>query len=339
MDTLLTPQSTQNTPPPAFTPPSGAPQHPHHPMDAEPEPKPSDPLPSMQKPAASEKPKEEKTKTEKQKSGKPFSFSILKPFISIILALSLMFFLIFKSDVIQKQIDPIDAYTQKELTNQMMKAGGVYLTARGLSGLLSIITSSSVSASPLGVGVDVGIGQILSPVKEILDRFSSIMLLATGSIALQKLILLIGIGVFLKLLLPIALALFVISNLLKKKPHQVVITSALKIFVFALVFRFFIPLSCLVGSQIDSFFLNPTYEQSKVEMEEISNDASLKAITTPKTAAKSGISGTLAALKVRIEKLSDTLAHLIAVFIIQTILLPLFVLWGMKKIFNSFSLK
>lgn len=251
-------------------------------------------------------------------------------------ALMLMILCIVKSDKIQAFFEPVDTFTQEELSSQMLKAGGVYLTARGLSGLISVITATSISASPLGVGVDVGIGGILSPIRDLLNQFSTVMLIATGSIALQKLILKIGAGLFFQILIPVSLFVFAMSLLFLGRPRRFFSSAAFKLFIFACVIRFFIPLSCLFGTQIDKFFLNETYEKSTVQFSEVSNQLEKHNWTDIKH-AKSTFMAILGNFKMQIERLGSTLSNLIAIFIIQTILLPLFVLWGMKRMMNSLT--
>ena len=249
-------------------------------------------------------------------------------------SLILMLICIVKADYFTQVLSPIDHFAQDELNTQLKKAGGVFLTARGLSGIISVVTASSVSASPLGVGLDVGIGGILSPIRDLLNQFSSIMLVATGSIALQKLILKIGTGLFMQVLLPVALFIFSLSLLFLGRPRKFFSSAALKLFIFAFVIRFFIPFSCLLGTQIDKFFLNETFEQTNTQLTQVSGQLEGHNWTDFKQ-AKSTFMAMIQNFKMQIERLGNTLANLIAIFLIQTVLLPLFVLWGMKKMMNS----
>ena len=64
-----------------------------------------------------------------------------------------------------------------------------FAVARGLNGVISVAQGTEVAIQPAGVGVSFTPGEILDPVNDLVERFSWIMLLATSSLGVQKVLL------------------------------------------------------------------------------------------------------------------------------------------------------
>ncbi|MEM7279482.1 MAG: hypothetical protein AAF385_15320, partial [Pseudomonadota bacterium] len=67
-----------------------------------------------------------------------------------------------------------------------------FAVARGLNGVISVAQGTEVAVEPGGVGVNFGVGQILDPVNDLVERFYTVMLVATSSLGLQKFLLTMG---------------------------------------------------------------------------------------------------------------------------------------------------
>jgi len=61
--------------------------------------------------------------------------------------------------------------------------------ARGLNGVISVAQGTELGIQPAGVGVNFTPGEILDPVNDLVERFSWIMLLASSSLGVQKVLL------------------------------------------------------------------------------------------------------------------------------------------------------
>ena len=64
-----------------------------------------------------------------------------------------------------------------------------FAVARGLNGVISVAQGTEVAVEPGGVGVNFTVGQILDPINDLIEQFSSVMLVATSSLGLQKILL------------------------------------------------------------------------------------------------------------------------------------------------------
>ena len=64
-----------------------------------------------------------------------------------------------------------------------------FAVARTLNGVISVAQGTEVAVEPGGVGVNFTVGQILDPINDLVEHFSSVMLVATSSLGLQNILL------------------------------------------------------------------------------------------------------------------------------------------------------
>ncbi|MEO1421445.1 MAG: hypothetical protein AAFU66_10930, partial [Pseudomonadota bacterium] len=64
-----------------------------------------------------------------------------------------------------------------------------FAVARGLDGVISIAQGTEVALEPGGVGLNLTVGQILDPVNDLIERFSTVMLTVTAALGLQEILL------------------------------------------------------------------------------------------------------------------------------------------------------
>lgn len=81
-----------------------------------------------------------------------------------------------------------------EMANTQVDAGlkrslVSFASARALNAVISVVQGTEVVVHPLGVGVTLTLGQVLDPVNDLVEQFSSVMLLASVAFGIQKLLL------------------------------------------------------------------------------------------------------------------------------------------------------
>lgn len=64
-----------------------------------------------------------------------------------------------------------------------------FASARALNAVISVVQGTEVVIHPLGVGITLTLGQVLDPINDLVEQFSSIMLLASVAFGIQKLLL------------------------------------------------------------------------------------------------------------------------------------------------------
>ncbi len=79
-------------------------------------------------------------------------------------------------------------YVDEGLTRSLVS----FASARALNGVISVLQGTEVAMQPFGVGVTLALGEILDPINDVVEAFSSVMLTATVAFGIQKLLLTIG---------------------------------------------------------------------------------------------------------------------------------------------------
>ncbi len=89
----------------------------------------------------------------------------------------------------------LDKYSDDYTNSAIIQAGSAYAVARGINATVSVLQTSTVSASA-GVGVTGGgsimIGEFLDPLNDLIERFSEVMTVALGSLVMQKVLITIA---------------------------------------------------------------------------------------------------------------------------------------------------
>lgn len=230
-----------------------------------------------------------------------------------------------------------------------------FAVARTLNGAISLAQGTEVALEPGGVGVNLAVGEILDPINDLVEQFSSVMLVAASSLGLQSILLKITAWWFVTALLVLA-AVFVIATLwipkLAKNKYAQIITRSL---LLMLCIRFIVPVLIIGTNLITDTFLTDdqaiataALEATSSDIEELSqaNTPSVNADSSMMDRLSTAISESLQSMNVegRLNRLKDSatnasehIINLIVLFVLQTILLPLLFVWllmeALKRIF------
>src|SRR5512139_1881714 len=86
----------------------------------------------------------------------------------------------------------LDESAQVYVDQGLKRALVTFATARTLNAVLSLAQGTQVSAQPLGVGVQVGLGQLLRPINEIVGQFADLMLAACIAFGAMEILIRVG---------------------------------------------------------------------------------------------------------------------------------------------------
>lgn len=248
----------------------------------------------------------------------------------------------------------VDRASEQYAENALKNALVTFAVARTLNGVISAAQGTEVALEPGGVGVVLSVGEILDPINDLIERFSAVMLVAASSLGLQALLLNItawwGVSAF---LVAAATALLVTIW----APQSVAATyaaPALRVLLVLLFVRFAVPVLVVGTHFITETFLAPeqeaataVLESTTADVEELNQEA--QPTTTDDQSLMDRLSemiddsinsmqvgDRLAELKESASRASEHIVNLIAIFVLQTILLPLLFLWlfleGLKAI-------
>lgn len=232
--------------------------------------------------------------------------------------------------------------------------------AKGLNAVISLIQGTQLSFAPVGVGLNFSIGEVLDPFNDMVERFSWVMLLASVSLGIQKIILLLSSKIFLQIALALsaAISLFFIWN--KKYKNKTAFILSAKVLIIILLLRFtaivFVYTSdALYHSVLDMEYKSSSevLERTKDRLEDIQSKNKNLVESKKESAwyeldvntkyqelkAQLNISEQLESVQNSIEDASRKIITLITIFVIQSILMPLLFLWllvaGIRWTFRS----
>ncbi len=215
-----------------------------------------------------------------------------------------------------------------------------YALARGLNGVISVAQGTEIAIQPAGVGVNFAPGEILDPVNDLVERFSWIMLLASSSLGVQKVLLSMSAWQGLLLGVMIVAVLLIGSHLFIKNER---IRSGLgRLFVLLLILRFMMPGIAIANHWVYTTFLKQDYIQASNELEiakseisAINDEIVAQRQTTPEgliDKAKNIYAQVRASVDIdfRLEqytnaahRISENSIRMIVVFLMQTLVFPL----------------
>ena len=226
----------------------------------------------------------------------------------------------------------------------LTRAFATMVVVKGLNGVISVLQDVDVGFTPLGVGVNVGIGEVLDPLNDLLERFASVLLWAVASLGVQKVLMAIGASLGMKV--AIALVGLAVLVVIWWRPTWSLTGRALlgRLFVLLLLVRFAVPLGSLANEALYQSFLGDSYQVSMQSIEEMRTD--LEAVPLPglrggeaegdAPAAPSTLDtlkslargqGLLRDIMAQVSQYTRYVVNLITVFVMQTLVLPLLFLW------------
>jgi len=246
----------------------------------------------------------------------------MKIFLTIILVLLSVFSL----------LSELDDAALKIYDETFDRAIYSFALAKGLNAVISVLQSSEVNLS-FFVGATIGVGQILDPINDLVERFSVIMLLASISLGVQHLLLIISKSLFVKILLIVFSSLAVLFIWMKKFETSYALRMSMKLVLVLVVLRFGAVLFIYTNEMLYNEVYANEYNASKdfvhgykSNLESLQQDQKRLAASLNKLESKS-------------ETFSNKVIKLITIFVVTTILFPLLFVWLfifiIKMIYNK----
>ena len=248
----------------------------------------------------------------------------------------------------------------KEIQSEAMhRALSAFGLAKGLNMVISLIQGTELSFTPVGVGLNFSIGEVLDPFNDMVERFSWVMLASSVSLGIQKILLELSGALFLQVTLVIS-ALSTLLLLWKKGlENSLFLSYSLKIFTLLLLLRFSAVLflyssELLYNSVLHSEYssasesvlvtkdqLDTLHEKNKLMAKEQKEEGFFRGISSKydKVLENLNISKQLDSMQESINEASNSIITLITIFFLESILLPLLYLYllmaSVKFIFRT----
>jgi hypothetical protein len=236
----------------------------------------------------------------------------------------------------------------------LKRAVFTFAITRGINGVISVIQDTEIAFSPAGIGVTLAVGEILDPINDLIERFSWVMLVSTASLGIQKILLEVGRWFGFRLLLTLAMIILLAGIWFGEITGFRLLALGYRLVIIALIIRFCIPALAIASDKIYDLFLKESYIESTQNLKDIKGE--IKESNLLKKDIKeepSGFWGDLKSMykatketvdiKKKLDFLKDKVSNavnyiidLIVVFLLQTIIIPLLVLWALIKLSGHF---
>jgi hypothetical protein len=218
--------------------------------------------------------------------------------------------------------DYVDDYTNESIASAALTYAGV----RGINALVSVLQSTEVEAGVIVTG-SMTIGEVLDPLNDMIERFSSVMTWVLASLAAQKLLLLFASHV---LFLYLVAVLGVVSLLLIYFGRSGAQSLVFRCFLVVVFVRFSLGLAVALNSAADILLLDQQLRENDQEMGQF--QSSIMRLDTTVDADSDDIrdsvidfwsSLSLDELSQKISRGIENFINLVAIYLLKTILFPL----------------
>jgi hypothetical protein len=215
----------------------------------------------------------------------------------------------------------------------------VFALARSLNAVISVAQGTEMSIEPMGVGLTLTPGQLLDPLNDMVEQFSAVLLLASASLGVQKILLLLGDLAVLRAVL-VMIALLTLGLLVWGKTGMVMQRRMVKLVIVLTVLRLSVPALALVSHQLQSW-LTDEREQALLVLQETRQD--VEALNSTSVGEESSwfdgfksqldVRARLDQMEQKAEQGVQAAIYLLAEFVLIMVLLPvLFILLLVKLI-------
>jgi hypothetical protein len=238
----------------------------------------------------------------------------------------------------------VDRLAQENVEAGLKRALITFAAARTANAIISAVQETTVAIQPLGVGVTLSPAQALDPLNDLVEQFSTLMMAASISFAVQRVLIAIGGYQWVSAILTFILGAWVLLQW-KGSAAPAWLTRGLLVM---LLVRFAVPIAAL-GSEL-SFRLTMATEYAQAQSAVQATSEELKRMA-PETHTKGTgtiermrewwdrqkqeIQSYFGQLRDKAEGMVRHVIVLMALFIVQTLVLPLLFLWLVQRLFRS----
>jgi len=228
-----------------------------------------------------------------------------------------------------------------------------FALARTTNAIISVVQDSEIDIAPAGIGVTIAIGEALDPINDMIERFSWVMLVSLVSLGIQKLLIDISPWIGIKLFLLPALLLLTAGLWSERGWAGRCRFYGVRLLFLALLVRFCIPLVALANDQVYNLFLDKHYAAAVTGIE--TGNVALSNMD-PLSDERGGqetegfwqemrrkveqaseavdLQHRISRMKSRLSGMIENLLKMIAVFVLNTVLLPIGFLWLLARLFQ-----
>jgi hypothetical protein len=235
--------------------------------------------------------------------------------------------------------EPLERTGNRYLHDTLKKASIAFAGARTVNALVSVLQKIEAGGSLklLGTGGSATIAPFewLDPINDMVEWFSLIMLASCVSVGIQLFVnqAMPWLGVM--VLLPLSGVLLVLALIMKTaggSAGRPLFRSGCKALLITILLTGMIPTMAAINQAAYKLFLNDTYETAATTLQSQSDGIAIAEKKAGVMEVVAGLAEQAEALKQRATRLVDHILDLIVVFLIQTIVLPIVIIWFFIKL-------
>ena len=228
---------------------------------------------------------------------------------------------------------PLTTIASPQLNEMLKVTLTVYALARGLNALISVVQGTELAIEPMGVGLTLTPGQILDPLNDLIEQVSLILLMASASIGIQKILLAAGdIEIFRGLL--IVLIVITVGVIVIRRSNVSLQKNLLRWVIILSILRLAVPVTTLAANQMQNW-LDTDRQQAVTVLDNTQQslkDLQQQDLETDRKWYQGmrdslDIRGKLQAVEDKAEQGVEAAVYLLAEFILVMVLLPLLFLY------------
>ena len=228
---------------------------------------------------------------------------------------------------------PLESPANRYVDSGLERALVSFATARALNAVLSVAQGTEVAVQPAGVGVVITPGQALDPVNDLIEQFANLMLTASIAFGVQKMLLTIGAHWLISLVLTLTALGWVALYLRPNAPPG----WLSRLLVVSLMIRFALPVVVIGSDLLFEKFMAADYQASQQGIESVS--LQLDKLDPPPASAEpawrerfrgwaaTDLKTRYAQFKQAAEQATERIVRLMVVFLLQTLVFPVALLW------------
>ena len=238
--------------------------------------------------------------------------------------------------VIFSWLPNIDRLASAQVDEGLHRALVSFASARALNAAISVAQGTEAAIEPAGVGFTFTPGEVLDPVNDLVEKFSDLMLVASISFGVQKILLNMG-GFWLVSLSLTLVAVFWARSILLGTSSSV---WTRRLLVVLIATRFALPAITLGSDLAFEKFMSAEYQSSQEFIDSSSEEIDEFSQSTTLPAEQGGIlerlrnwsqsisfESPVENLKAAADSTIEHVVNLMVIFLLQTLLLPLLILW------------
>lgn len=231
----------------------------------------------------------------------------------------------------------------QQVDDGLKRAVVSFAAAKTLNAAISVAQGTELAFQPVGVGVTVTLGQALDPLNDLVEQFATLMLTASVAFGVQKVLLAIGAHWLVSTAVTGVAFVWALLWWRGRAPRWLS-----RVLLVLIVVRFAIPVITVGSDWVFQNFLASNYEQAQGALDKISMTASSTGVPLPEKAKHEGFwekikrwteggekldpRAWLSDLEETLGRVADHIVDVMVVFVMQTIIVPLFLLWVLLKI-------